>query len=101
MLNEVRRRALDEVKRIVLGGLAGRRTRVYLFGSCARGNPARFSDIDVAVEPLDPIPAGVFVDLRDALEDSDVPYFVDLVDLSEAGDRVRSAVRREGIEWTA
>lgn len=100
MLNEVRQRALAEVKRIVLGGLAGRRARVHLFGSCARGNPAYFSDIDVAVEPLEDIPASVFIELRDALEDSDVPYFTDLVDLSEAGERVRAAVEREGIEWT-
>lgn len=37
MLNDVRLRALDTVKRIVFDRLAGHPARVYLFGSCARG----------------------------------------------------------------
>jgi predicted nucleotidyltransferase len=39
---------LDQVRRIVLSGLNGHRARVCLFGSRARGNAMRWSDVDVA-----------------------------------------------------
>ena len=80
--------------------LAGRAARVFLFGSCARGDATVFSDIDIAVEPLEPIPASVFVDISEELEESTVPYFVDVVDLSKASESLRTAVRHDGIEWT-
>src|ERR1022692_1513138 len=92
---------LDQVRRIVLSGLRGCRARVYLFGSRARGNATRWSDVDVAVEPLEPLPEGLFSDIREALEDSRVVYAVDLVDLSTAGAALRREVRREGIAWTS
>ena len=48
---------VDEVRRIVLNGLKGYRARVFLFGSWAKGDAGRTSDIDFAVLPLDPFPA--------------------------------------------
>ena len=92
---------LDHVRRIVLRGLCGRRARVYLFGSRARGNEMRWSDVDVAVEPLEPLPEGLLSDIREALEESRVVYAVDLVDLSTAGAAFRRQVGREGIAWTS
>jgi predicted nucleotidyltransferase len=77
-------RDLTEVRRIVLEGLEGHATRVYLFGSHARGTAHRTSDIDVAILPLEPIPPWILSVLRGELEESHVPYRVDLVDLSMA-----------------
>jgi len=91
---------LDQVRRIVLTGLRGCRARAYLFGSRARGNATRWSDVDVAVEPLEPLPEGLLSDIREALEESRVVYSVDLVDLSNADAALRCEVRREGIAWT-
>jgi len=50
---------LREVRRIVLRGLEGRRASVYLFGSWARGEAARVSDIDVAILPAESLPPGL------------------------------------------
>ena len=44
---------LAEARRIICRGLAGLRARVYLFGSWARGDARRTSDIDVAIDPND------------------------------------------------
>lgn len=90
---------LDEVKRIVLEGLAGHRTRVWLFGSRATGAPGHASDIDVAVLPLEPLQPGLLEQIRESLEDSQVLYPVDLVDLSRADPALRERVEREGIPW--
>jgi predicted nucleotidyltransferase len=100
MLNPVRQRALEKVRRIVFDRLAGHPARVYLFGSCARGDAQRWSDIDVAIEPLEPLPPRVRSDIEEDLEESTVPYFVDVVDLSTARPEFRDDVKREGIEWT-
>lgn len=90
---------LDRVRRIVAEGLDGYAARVYLFGSYARGDAARASDIDVAVDPIDDIPNAVFQGIEDALEASTVPFFVQLVDLRRASEELGRKVQREGILW--
>jgi len=90
---------LVEVRRIVLEGLRGRRARVYLFGSRARGLAGRTSDIDVAILPLDPLPPGTLSAIREALEESRVLYSVDVVDLSYADPAFRERVLKEGVLW--
>ena len=92
---------LAEVRRMVLEGLAGYAVSVYLFGSHARGTARRTSDIDVAILPFESIPPWVLSALRGALEESHVPYQVDLVDLSMADPAFRERVMQEGIVWNS
>lgn len=94
-----RQRALDRVRRIVLAALAGNDATVYLFGSCAGGAPRPSSDIDVAIEARAPLPPELLAYLRDQLEESTVPFDVDIVDLSTVTSALRERVRREGIVW--
>jgi predicted nucleotidyltransferase len=99
-MNEFVARQLNEVRRIVLDGLKGHRAHVYLFGSRARGDAMRWSDIDVAIEPLEPLPPGLFGQIDENLEESRVVYNVDVVDLSRASIELRNEVQREGVLWT-
>ncbi len=91
---------LAQVKAIVEEALAGQRASVYLFGSWATGRRRRGSDIDIAVDAPAPLPPGVMARLREALEESTVPYRVDVVELVETSADFRERVRREGIAWT-
>ena len=91
---------LDIVKSIVLSELENYEAEVYLFGSHARGTSGRKSDIDVAIIPKEIIPSHVFSIIREKLEDSIIPYNVDLVDLSTVEDNFRERVIKEGIKWT-
>lgn len=55
-------------------------TKIYLFGSRARGDHNRASDIDIAFENL---PEGYKLNrLNEEIEDLNIPYTVDLIDLS-------------------
>jgi predicted nucleotidyltransferase len=90
---------LGRVKEIVLRALGAHRARVWLFGSRARGAGGRSSDIDVAVLPLEPLPADTFARIEEELENSQVLYPVDLVDLSTAEPSLRERVERDGIPW--
>jgi hypothetical protein len=90
---------LDEVRRVIRRGLAGRRARVYLFGSWARGEASRVSDIDVAVLPGEPLPPGLLAEIQEDLENSTSLYPVDLIDLTGAPEPFRSRVLAEGVPW--
>jgi len=40
-------------------------------------------------------------EIRERLEESDIPYTVDVVDLARTSQTFRDKVRREGIRWNA
>ena len=84
---------------MVLGALGERDAEVWLFGSCARGEVFRHSDIDVAILPRDELPAGFFSDLAESVGESSIPYDVDIVDLRNAAPSLIDEVRREGVKW--
>ncbi|HIK58835.1 MAG TPA: nucleotidyltransferase domain-containing protein [Nitrospinaceae bacterium] len=91
---------IAEVGRIVLEGLRRYPVRVYLFGSSARGEVRKGSDIDVAVLPLNPLPDGTLSAIRETLEESRVLCQVDLVDLSTSDPAFSNRVFKEGVMWT-
>jgi hypothetical protein len=92
-------KALAEVRRIVLEVIGSENATIYLFGSWARGDATRTSDIDIAIEPLADLPRGAFARLRECLEESHVPYRVDVVDLRKTDPEFRHRVLTEGISW--
>ena len=96
-----RQRAIQEVRRLVVEKLEGIRGHVYLIGSCARGETSRHSDIDIAIETLDPAPSSLIPDIRIMLDQSDVPFFVDVFDVALLEEQFRDQIRKEGVLWTA
>ena len=70
--------------------------KIYLFGSRARGDEGMHSDIDIAIEG-DALGSRL-AQARFALEESLVPYKIDLVDLSKAS-YMKSIIQKEGIVW--
>ena len=98
-LSPARVRALERVRTIVLDVLGDADVRVYLFGSCATGSLRSSSDIDLAVEPLHGSASTALATLRERLEESDVPYDIDVVDLSTVSREFAHRVRHEGLLW--
>ncbi|HLO15656.1 MAG TPA: nucleotidyltransferase domain-containing protein [Anaerolineales bacterium] len=92
-------RDLETTRKIVLKHLIGYHAKVYLFGSQAKGKAYRSSDIDVAILPLHPFPTQVLSEIREDLDESDILYPVDLVDLSETDEKFRQRVQKEGTLW--
>ncbi len=70
---------------------------VYLFGSRATGCTRNSSDCDIGIEPMQDLPVGLLSRLREALEESHIPYVVEVVDLSRADDAFAQKVRNEGV----
>ena len=94
-----RDRVLNELREIVTSAVAGTGAKVYLFGSWARRQERRSSDIDIAIEYNGPLAPSVLSDLRTRVAESNVPYNVDVIDLSSAGEVINDKVRKEGILW--
>ena len=99
-LTDAQQRDLAHARRIVLGLLGPHRARVLLYGSRARGDAGRRSDIDIAVWPQAPLPAGTLARIREALEESTIPYHVDVIDLSTVNEAFRQKVLAEAVSWT-
>src|SRR5260370_42517599 len=98
-MNPTRERAVERLRGIVLDALGDRNAAVYLFGSHARGEVRHASDIDIAILPRDDLPYAFFADLADKIEESTIPYEVDVVDLREVDPAFRLEVLRSGIKW--
>jgi uncharacterized protein len=98
-VNPTRERAIEELRRMVLAALGEHDAAVWLFGSCARGDVLQHSDIDIGILPRDELPSGFFSDLAESVEESSIPYDVDIVDLRSAAPTLIDEVRREGVKW--
>ena len=98
-LTPTREWAIGELRRMVLAALGERDAEVWLFGSCARGEVLQHSDIDIAILPRDDLPGSVFPELSERIEESSIPYDVDVVDLRQAVPELVAVVRREGVPW--
>jgi len=84
---------------MVLDALGDHDAEVWLFGSCARGDVRNASDIDIGVLPRNKLPSGFFARLSDDIEESTIPYHVDVVDLSCVNPDWLDTIRHEGVKW--
>jgi predicted nucleotidyltransferase len=100
-MNATRQQTLEELRQMVLDALGDHEAEVWLFGSCARGSVRQHSDIDIAILPRDNLPSSFFAELAADIEESPIPYDVDLVDLRHADPALVEEVRQEGIKWRA
>jgi predicted nucleotidyltransferase len=99
--DDARRAILNQVKRTIFNQLSGTSAKIYLFGSWARVEEKPSSDIDVAIEfdKIDDTNRRTLVNIRYMLEESTIPYRIDVVNLHEADANIVNKVREEGILW--
>lgn len=89
---------IEAVKKCVLSHFQREDVQIYLFGSWARGEQKRSSDIDIAIESKQDMAYKVSL-LREKLEESVIPRRVDVVDMNHAGRVLCQRIRKEGILW--
>lgn len=63
----------------------------FVFGSRANGRAKKFSDLDLVF--FDPIPNNVLINIEDELEESDLPYKVDIVDYNKCDEDFKKIIR--------
>lgn len=90
---------LQQLHQLIKNHIGDLKVKVYLFGSRAKGKQRITSDVDLAFLPLGKLPVNFFTELRELLEESNLPYRVDIVDLSQTDQTFREKILREGILW--
>ncbi|GAB6077885.1 nucleotidyltransferase domain-containing protein [Hydrogenobaculum acidophilum] len=74
---------IEDLRKFLKDYFKNRNVTIYLFGSRAVGKESIYSDIDLAFETEEDIDKDLAI-IRDILEESLLPYKVDLVDLKDA-----------------
>ncbi len=90
---------LDILKEFLLKGLKDEPVKVYLFGSRATGKNRPGSDVDIGLLPNGKINSIKISMLKEDIEESDIPYKVDIVNLSETSEDFRRHALQGAILW--
>lgn len=94
MLSEEYKKILRE---IIFRYLNPNKDKVFIFGSRATGTNREFSDIDIGIKPSAALSSSVLSRIKEDLEESDLPYTIDLVDFSGKADRFREVASQKTI----
>lgn len=91
---------LDQI-RLILGSVLQRKKQgsVFVFGSRAKGNFRKYSDLDLWVEVEPQLSTEELSDLADAFVESDLPIKVDVVTPENCADAYKDGILKEKILW--
>jgi uncharacterized protein len=65
---------------------------VFVFGSRARGDQKKYSDLDIIIKASRPVDLDILSVLRVGLADSDLPYTVDISDWERISEPFRQSI---------
>ena len=87
------------LNQIIIAPLKNQGAALWIFGSRARGDHKKFSDVDLLyqVASSKKLPKGFLFDIQSTLEESDFPFKVDLVNRDEIASGYRDKVESEKI----
>lgn len=74
-------------------------SKIYLFGSFAKGTDERLSDIDIAIDIGERLKPGKLLEIQGVLEGIHIPHHIDVVDFHRIPDVLREAIVRERVVW--
>ena len=73
--------------------------KIYLFGSRARGNCKKHSDIDIALDAGKPLPIQDVDEVKSMLNESNILYLIDVLDFHSVNTVMQQAIMKEKIVW--
>ena len=88
----------DYIKTHVIAPLEAQGGKVFCYGSRARGDYRRFSDLDLMVEAETDL-AGLVSELQEFLSQSNFPYKVDLVEFRHFAESYKPGYWRDRKRW--
>jgi len=83
----------------VITPLKQKNCEVWVFGSRARGDYQKFSDIDLLFSPpkKQKLPPGFLFEIKSEAEESNLIYKLDLVNIHELADSYRESVMKDRV----
>ncbi len=83
---------LNKVLRILRAHVLG--FPVWVFGSRVTGEAGTYSDLDLTVITKDPLPLSTVADLKEAFDESDLVFKVDVVDWATTSETFRRIIEK-------
>jgi len=90
---------IDIAKNIILKFVPKNEYAIFLFGSRAEGNERRASDIDIGILGMKEFPVLIKSDLEDELEESIIPYKVDIIDFATVSEEFKKTALKHIQIW--
>lgn len=75
------------------------KAKIYLFGSYARGDFTRSSDVDIAIDNGQPISLVEKAQVANMIDILNLTQNVDVVDFQSVPSRLQEKILKEGILW--
>ncbi len=98
-LTPIYQKSIRDLKSLIIEFFKEENVIVILFGSRARGDYNKVSDIDIGILPENRLDRKKLVILKEKIDNLNFPYTVDVVDLSRVSEAFREKALREGIVW--
>ncbi len=73
--------------------------RIWLFGSRARRTNKPGADFDIAIDAGRVLTLLEIGDIKEAIEESSIPVFVDIVDIRNVEDDFLNQIKQDWIVW--
>ena len=87
------------LKQIVLAIINPQKIMVFLFGSRVSGHHARGADADIGLLADDKLPANLYHQIRNAIDESILPWKVDIVDFTRVDPAFKEDVLKDIVIW--
>ena len=90
----------EEILKILARHLALDAYRVFLYGSRATNQAKKWSDYDIGLQGKKPVSLQILAKIDEDLENSDIPYKVDVTDFQRTNQKFRSLALTNVKQWT-
>jgi predicted nucleotidyltransferase len=90
---------IQQIKQIVLDFLKDQPVKIVLYGSRARGDNDPGSDVDIGILSEKEFNGIILSKLRDLLEESTIPYKVEIVDLRQVSETFKAEILKDAVIW--
>ncbi|MBI2470577.1 MAG: nucleotidyltransferase domain-containing protein [Planctomycetes bacterium] len=90
---------LSAVKEVVITFLKDEKVKIILFGSRARGDNNKCSDVDIGIIPIGKFNDERIILLKQKIENLNIPYKVELVNLSEVSIEFKREAMKDAVVW--
>ena len=84
---------IDFIKKILFTYIPN--VKAYVFGSRARGNYKRYSDLDVVLDSHSPISIKTWLEIQEQFSESSLPIKVDLIEMNKLDPSFKAKIQDE------
>ena len=75
------------------------KSKVYLFGSRARGSNLEGADIDIALDADEVIDLNILFKITHDIDQSNLPVYVDVVDINAVSQDLKNQILKDKVIW--